>query len=78
MKRIAWLDSTRMPSRIHATIDGENTICGHPFNEKFKENDIFHNRPRWEKCNDVPRSYGGLTRYCKECFKNSKKSLEWL
>jgi hypothetical protein len=71
-----------MPSRIHATIDGSNTICGYSFNENFNK-DVQNNHTSsieklWVKSNDVPRKANGYTRYCPVCFKNTKKSLEWL
>lgn len=82
MKRIAWLDSCRMPSRIHATIDGLNTICGHPFDENFKKDvQNIHTssiEKLWVKSNDVPRKANGYTRYCLVCFKNSKRGIDWL
>jgi hypothetical protein len=29
--RVRWYDSCGHPSRIHRTLDGVTTICGHPF-----------------------------------------------
>jgi hypothetical protein len=64
--RIGWLDSCRMPARIHRTYDGKVTICGHdPPN---------HN---WILSN-VPHRIRGVSRYCRTCFAGvKKKSLPW-
>lgn len=68
--RIGWLDSCRMNSKIHATMDKENTICGHSFLEK-------HRTKRWI-IQRVPTKSRGSSRYCKTCFKNGNKNSKWL
>jgi hypothetical protein len=70
--RIGWLDSARLPSRIHATQDsGETTVCGyHPMSA--------HQAHRWVIVTDVPRKIRGVSRYCKVCFHYVKKNEPWL
>lgn len=68
--RIGWLDSCRMPSRIHRTLDGIQTICCHP----YKENII---SGRWVQINEVPRHAYGQRRYCRTCFKKGGKTIPW-
>ena len=65
--RIGWLDSVRMPSHIHRTVDsGKTTICGHvPADHD------------WILA-EVPRKKLGYSRYCRTCFKDGGKSLPWL
>ena len=70
--RIAWLDSVRMPSRIHRTTNGgRTTICGHrPKSERH-----------WEIAfggEEIPRAIRGSSRYCRTCFKQGGKTLPWL
>jgi hypothetical protein len=65
--RIGWLDSARMPSRVHRTIDcGETTVCGHV----PADND-------WILA-EVPRKNHGYSRYCRTCFQQGGKALPWL
>lgn len=68
MQRISWLDSCKMPARIHLTSDdGQTTVCGHT--PRSKKN--------WQITSAVPRNIRG-SRYCKICFKNGGKILPWL
>lgn len=72
LKRIAWLDSCNMPSRIHLTSDDAlSTLCGHFPKEKQLAGHY------WKITSEVPRKIKGTSRYCKICFKNGGKSLEW-
>lgn len=67
LKRIGWLDSCKMPARIHLTNDdGNTTICGHQ-----PKNQV------WIITDKVPRKIHGESRYCRICFKNGGKSLPW-
>ena len=73
--RIAWLDSCKMPSRIHRTIDnGNTTICGHtPRKIGGGSGGV-----TWEINSEVPRSSHGHSKYCQTCFKNGGKTLLWI
>ena len=72
MKRIAWLDSCRMPSTIHKTADeGKTTVCGHPCGQN-------HEQGHWQITSDVPRKRHGRSNYCTVCFADGGKTLPWL
>lgn len=69
--RVGWLDSVRMFSHLHRTIDGMTTICGHPFIENS-------NSTRWI-LKKIPGEIRGNSRYCKVCFSGvkHKKQVPW-
>jgi hypothetical protein len=70
--RIGWLDSARMPSRIHRTENaGVSTVCGHPTKENFDSG-------QWQHVAEVPRTIRGTGRYCRRCFAAGGKTLPWL
>jgi len=64
--RISWLDSCGMPSRIHLTADGVETICG-------GHAEYIANR----KLVQSPRKDHGRGRYCRRCFSEGGKALPW-
>jgi hypothetical protein len=64
--RISWMDSCDMPSRIHLTADGIDTVCG------GHSEYIAHRRLA-----QSPRKDHGRSRYCQRCFANGGKSLPW-
>jgi len=64
--KIAWMDSCNMPSRIHLTEDGIETLCGN-HSVYIKERTL----------SVVPKKDHGISRYCKKCFKNGHKSAPW-
>lgn len=66
MRRISWLDSCGMPSHIHLTVDGLDTVCG-------KHSEYISER----KLVRVPRRSAGLSSYCRRCFQNGGKSFPW-
>ncbi len=74
-KRIGWLDSARMPSRIHRTVDeGITTVCGHNCGEMFAT--------EWKqwilgKSSEIPRRRSGLSNFCKVCFKETNHNISW-
>jgi hypothetical protein len=71
-RRIGWLDSARMPSRIHATTNGGvSTICGHPALAQ-------HLDGQWVIQAEVPRKDHGRSRYCRTCFVSLKKTIPWV
>lgn len=63
--RIGWLDSCRMPSRVHCTADGVNTYCNHDTSGG-----------KWI-IQKVPTRTRGQSRYCRVCFKDQPKNLDW-
>jgi len=71
-KRIGWLDSCRMPSRVHATQDdGETTICQH-------HPRACHEGGRWKIVESVPLKRNGRSAFCKTCFTHTTKSIPWV
>jgi hypothetical protein len=64
ISRISWLDSTGQSSRIHATRDGVDTICGH-HEEYIAERMLVK----------APKKKHGWTNYCSVCFKNLNHTL---
>ena len=64
--RISWLDSCSMPSRIHLTADGVETLCG-------GHAEYIANR----RLVQSPRKDHGRGRYCRRCFANGGKALPW-
>ena len=65
-KRISWLDSCNMPSRIHLTLDGIDTLCKN-HSEYIKNRKLA--RSGNKRC--------GTSNYCSVCFKNKKHSFVW-
>lgn len=70
--RIGWLDSSRMFSGVHRTVDnGKTTVCKHPAQEN-------HLSRRWVLA-VVPTTIRGRKRYCRRCFNDEpRKSIPWL
>jgi len=66
MKKISWLDSCGMPSHIHLTEDGVDTVCG-GHSLYIKERTLKRS----------PKKKGGHSNFCPVCFKNGLKSAEW-
>ena len=67
--KISWLDSAKLPSRIHLSDDdSESTICGY----------ILLENPIW-KLTIVPTKIHGHKRYCKTCYRNihKKSKIKW-
>jgi hypothetical protein len=75
MFRISWIDSARLPSHIHLTADGKQTLCdeapetvkrfkalglGLPSHAKYIEG---------RKLAKAPIRIQGRSQYCKECYK---------
>jgi len=67
LRRISWLDSCKMPSRIHLTTEGSSeTLCGG--HREYIEN---------RELTRCPVKDHGRSRYCKICFSRGGKSLPW-
>jgi hypothetical protein len=64
--RISWLDSCNMPSRIHLTADGIDTVCG-GHAEYLQHRRLIR----------APRKDHGRSRYCRRCFADGGKTLPW-
>lgn len=64
--KVSWLDSAGQPSVIHATCDGQDTLCG--------GHDMYLRERRRAKS---PRKYHGYSNFCLVCFKQNKKSIPW-
>lgn len=85
-KRIGWLDSVRMPSRIHRTTDeGVTTVCGHECGAMFESlplsiflKDSFK-EPQWvlARPDSIPRRKHGRSNFCKVCFKATNHTIPW-
>ena len=65
-KKIGWIDSAGMPSRIHKTVDGFDTVCG-------GHAEYIAGR----RLAVVPKKQAGYSRFCRMCFANGGKSLPW-
>lgn len=61
-RKVGWMDSCNQPSRIHL-VEGQETACGYSL--------LYI--PLWK----VPSKKHGRSNYCKVCFANVKKSIEW-
>lgn len=57
--RVSWLDSTGLPSHIHLTMDGEDTLCGG--SREYLAHRHLVKSPNKQK---------GRSLYCRECFMN--------
>ena len=68
--RIGWLDSARMPSRVHTTVNGVESVCGYPFAANIESG-------RWAKAETVPGRRQGLSRNCRTCWKGVKGTPPW-
>jgi len=81
-KRIGWLDTARMPSSIHKTLDdGATTVCGYtPRQAATVSKTMRHGElePAWVIDSSIPRKILGLSRYCKTCFQDGGKSAPWV
>lgn len=65
--KIGWLDSARMPSRIHRTTSEDGTTaCGHKTATETN----------WT-LRQVPAQSLGHSRFCRICFEHGGKSLPW-
>jgi hypothetical protein len=64
--KIAWMDSCNMPSNIHLTDDGIETLCGN--HSEYLANRVL---------SIVPKKANGRSQFCKICFKNGHKSAPW-
>lgn len=72
--RVGWLDSIRWPSRVHRTINGKTTYCGHPFAEN-----IASGRWAWPSIGtQVPTTRAGRSHNCKTCFRGVKVTPPWM
>lgn len=71
--RIGWLDSSRMPSHIHRTVDGgQTTVCGHtPRNPEYEAT-------AWKITRNIPRKKHGMSNFCRTCFQKGGKTLPWI
>jgi hypothetical protein len=65
-RRIGWIDSVGMPSRIHLTSDGVDTICDGM--DHYVEN---------RRLAVVPKKKLGTSRFCGVCFANGGKANPW-
>lgn len=66
-KKVSWLDSCRMPARIHRILDGSTTVCGYDFVSGMHD---------WI-LSRVPKRIRGQSRYCKICFNNTSHNIQW-
>lgn len=57
--KVSWLDSCGQESTIHITVNGEITLCGHPFKIMFAEG-------RW-----TPYRVSKKRGICKKCLENA-------
>jgi len=85
--RIGWLDSCRMPSRVHRTLDGgTTTVCKYrlePLSPAEKLSALLDSKTMPDPRNTwtpsrVPTSDRGQKRFCKVCFKEAKHKVPWL
>lgn len=68
-KRIAWIDSSDMSSRIHLTDDGNETLCG-------GHSEYISGR----RLAKAPRKIRGRSNYCSICCNKAgakAKSMPW-
>lgn len=66
LSRISWIDSCGMPSRIHLTLTGTDTLCG--------------GHAEYIACRELTRSpkrRHGYSNFCRVCFQGGGKSLPW-
>lgn len=64
--KIAWRDTAGFPSRIHATRDGVDTLCG-GHDLYLREREHIH----------VSRRRGGYSNFCRVCFKKLHHTRPW-
>lgn len=65
-RRIAWLDSCSMPSHVHLTVDGVDTVCGG--HAEYIAGRVLAK---------TPKKRDGRTNFCRICFRNGGKSAPW-
>lgn len=71
--KVGWLDSAKMPSRVHVTDDdGETTRCGYPIGRNFREG-------VWTLVSSVQQTSHGNSHWCQKCLEGiTKTRLKWL
>lgn len=64
--KVGWADSCNLPSCIHLTKDGIDTLCGG--HSEYLQHRVLAR---------VPRKNGGYSKFCRGCFKDGGKSNPW-